>query len=135
MGTWFVPAQPRTKPGASPIRITFLSMWYRVSWLLTGLAWRTALSCRSQVNHRSRGSEATRYIWFLDRTPSAPQRWEHCWWPVTHLWRVVSLPLPPFGHALLLVSQLAAVYHFLFHHTPNGTFLAVEGTFNAYFRR
>ena len=50
-------------------------------------------------------------------------------------WRVVSLPLPPFGHAPLLVSQLAAMYHFLFHHTLNGRFLAGKGTFNAYFRR
>ena len=35
-------------------------------------------------------------------------------------WRVVSLPLPHLGHALLLVSQLVAVYHTLyisfFHH-------------------
>ena len=29
-------------------------------------------------------------------------------------WQVVSLPLPHSGHALLLVSQLAAVYHILF---------------------
>ena len=26
---------------------------------------------------------------------------------------MVSLPLPPFGHALLLVSQLVTVYHFI----------------------
>ena len=29
-------------------------------------------------------------------------------------WQVVSLPLPHSGHTLLLVSQLAAVYHILF---------------------
>ena len=43
-------------------------------------------------------------------------------------WQVVSLPLPHSGHTLLLVSQLAAVYHilffsFLFYHllSPHAT--------------
>ena len=73
IGIWFVPAQLRTKPGLSPIWITFPSKWCRIRWFLNGLAWEMALSCHSQVNHWGGGSVVTRYAWFLDRTPSAPQ--------------------------------------------------------------
>ena len=123
MGNWFVPAQPRTKPGLSPIPPNVPS-WCRVSWLLKGLAWRMALSCHSQANHRGRGSDAIRHTWFLDLLPSDPQRWgalSVACHPGCR--RYLSLCLP-FGHALLLVSQLVAVYHlftvsfFFLHLTP-----------------
>jgi len=93
------------------------------------------LSCHSQANHRGRGSDAIRHTWFLDLSPSDPQRWgalsvachPGCRW-------YLSLCLP-FGHALLLVSQLATVYHtiiFIFssphflHLTPTAGSLRVK---------
>ena len=101
-----------------------------------------ALSCHSQANHRGRGSDSIRHTWFLDLSPSDPQRWgalsvachPGCRW-------YLSLCLP-FGHALLLVSQLATVYHtiiFIFFFStfltphPNRRFLAGKGTFNRRF--
>ena len=57
----------------------------QVRWFLNWLARGMAFSCHSQVNHRGGGSVATRYAWFLDRTPSAPRMWGHCWWPVTQV--------------------------------------------------
>ena len=94
-----------------------------------------ALSCHSQANHRGRGSDSIRHTWFLDLSPSDPQRWgalsvachPGCRW-------YLSLCLP-FGHALLLVSQLATVYHtiiFIFssphflHLTPTAGSLRVK---------
>ena len=68
-------------------------------------------SANPQANHRGRGSDAIRHTWFLDLSPSDLQRWgalsvachPGCRW-------YLSLCLP-FGHALLLVSQLETVYH------------------------
>ena len=37
----------------------------------------------------------------------------HCRWPVTQAAVGVSPSASPFGHALLPVSQLATVYHFI----------------------
>ena len=85
MGTWFVPAQPRTKPGVSPIRTTFPSKWCRVRWFLNGLAWRMALSCHSQVNHRGGGSDATLLPGSWTGQPQPHRCGGHCRWPVTQV--------------------------------------------------
>ena len=66
-----------------------------------------AWSCHSQVKNCG-GQALFAHGWFLEPTPSAPQRWEHCWWWLTQISDSVSLF---FGLALLLVSQPAAVYH------------------------
>jgi hypothetical protein len=64
-----------------------------------------ALSCHSQVNHRGGGSDAIRYTWFLDWTPSAPQKWGHCRWPVTQVAGGVS-PSASIRFGSKLVKQL-----------------------------
>ena len=119
MGTWFVPAQPRTKPGLSPIPPNVPS-WCRVSWLLKGLAWRMALSCHSQANHRGRGSDATHKLGSWTCCPQTHRGGGHCRRPVAQAAVGVSPSASPFGHALLPVSQLARVYHLLisFIHSP-----------------
>ena len=83
--------------------------------------------------------------WFLEPTPSAPQRWEHCRWWLTQITNRVSPSFFFFGLALLLVSQPVAMYHLTHSITSafymdniylKGTFLAgkrnkTEGTFLA----
>ena len=95
MGTWFVPAQPRTKPGLSPIPPNVPS-WCRVSWLLKGLAWRMALSCHSQANHRGRGSDATHKLGSWTCCPQTHRGGGHCRWPVTQAAVGVSPSASPF---------------------------------------
>ena len=115
MGTWFVPAQPRTKPGLSPIPPNVPS-WCRVSWLLKGLAWRMALSCHSQANHRGRGSDATHKLGSWTCCPQTHRGGGHCRWPVTQAAVGVS-PSPPFldMHCCQRVSWQKCIISSPFH--------------------
>ena len=49
-----------------------------------------ASSWHSQVNHRG-GQALLAHGWFLEPTPSAPQKWEHCRWWLTQISDSVSL--------------------------------------------
>ena len=114
----------------------FHQRWCWVSWLLNGLAWRMAQSCYSQVNHRG-GQALFAHGWFLEPTPSAPQKWEHCRWSLTQItdsvspsffldlhccWRVsqqqcsISLTQSPQQFGLdQLKHQLTLAYYSLIH--------------------
>ena len=95
--------QPRAqcKPNRNHI---FHQMWCWDSWLLNGLAWRMAWSCHSQVKHCG-GQALFAHCWFLEPTPSAPQRWEHCWWWLTQISDSVSLFFSSDLHCCWLASQ------------------------------
>ena len=71
--------------------------------------------------------------WFLEPTPSAPQKWEHCQWWLTQIMNRVSPSFFFFGLVLLLVSQPVAMYH-LTHSITSAFYMDniyLEGTFLA----
>ena len=76
---WTLEADALTQHKSNPNHI-FHQIWCWDSCLLNKWAWRMTPSCHSQVNHS--GVQALfAHGWFLEPTPSAPQRWEHCrWW-------------------------------------------------------
>ena len=61
----------------------------------------------SQVNHCG-GQALFAHGWFLEPTPSAPQKWEHCRWWLTQVSDSVSLPFSAFLRTCIAAGEPAS---------------------------